>query len=253
MEVKSTSKYVRLSPKKARDVAREIQGLPVSSALDILTFTPKKAAQLIGKTLKTAEDGNADLVLVHAAKLEEEFVAQGFGVKRVPIMRNDFIIVGPAADPAGIKGIKGAASAFRRIKETGAVFISRGDKSGAHVKELEIWALAVVMPGPETRLEIGQGQEAALRMADEKLAYTLSDRASYLALRKSIKLVPLLEDDPALENIYSVIATNPKRWPQVNHKDAQALIDWLAGPPGQKAIAEFAIDGERPFTPIAGK
>lgn len=210
-------------------------------------------AEGTGKALKTAEDGNADLVLVHAVKLEEEFVAKGYGVKRVPIMRNGFIIVGPAADPAGIKGVKGAVSAFRRIKEKGATFISRGDNSGTHVKEMEIWGLAGGTPDAAHRPEIGQGQEAALRMADEKLAYTLSDRASYLSLKKSIKLVPLLEGDPALENIYSVIATNPARWPAVNHKDAQALIDWLSGPEGRKAIAEFTIDGERPFTPIAGK
>ena len=208
-------------------------------------------AEGTGKALKTAEDGNADLVLVHAVKLEEEFVAQGFGVKRIPIMRNDFILVGPASDPAGIKGKNGVES-FQLIKDKGALFISRSDQSGTYIKEMEMWGYVGGAP-TKNRLEIGQGMEQALRMADEKSAYTLTDRATYLALRKSLKLGPLNGPCPLFENIYSVIATNPAKWPSVNNKDAQALIDWLSGPEGQKAIAAFAIDGEHPFTPIAGK
>ena len=209
-------------------------------------------AEGTGKAIKTAQDGNADVILVHVVLLEEKFVADGYGVRRVPIMQNDFIIVGPASDPAGVKSAKGAVAAFQAIKAKG-VFISRGDQSGTHVKELAIWAKAGGVPAAPSRLEIGQGMEQALRMADEKPAYTLTDRATYLALRKSLKLVPLSSGDPLYANPYSIIAVNPAKYPSVNNQDAQALVDWLSGPEGQKAIAAFAIDGEHPFTPIAGK
>jgi tungstate transport system substrate-binding protein len=205
-----------------------------------------------GKALKLGENGDVDVLMVHAPKEEEKFVAAGFGVNRRPFMKNDFVIVGPVDDPAGVKKAKALAEAMKILKDNGkAVFISRGDNSGTHIKELELWALAGGQPPVERYLEIGQGMEEALRMASEKKAYTLSDRGAWLALRKKLALAIVFEKDPALDNQYSMIAVNPQRWPEVNFKDAMALIDWLTSAEGQAMIAAFKVDGEQLFYPNA--
>lgn len=199
-----------------------------------------------GEALKIAEKGNVDLVMVHAKSLEEKFVKDGFGTERIPVMYNDFVIVGPAADPAGIKGMAGAAEALKKIAGKGAPFISRGDKSGTHVAEMEIWAKAGVKPAGAwyTIYEKGkEGNAPTLKYTDEKGAYTLIDRATYLSLKDTIKLAVLVEKDEALLNFISVIPVNPKKFPRVNYKDAMKFIEWLTAPEkGQKIIVDFGIE-----------
>jgi tungstate transport system substrate-binding protein len=208
-------------------------------------------AEGTGKALKTAADGNVDLVLVHAAKLEEKFVADGYGVNRTLIMRNDFVLVGPPSDPAGLKSAKDLEGALRLLKDHQALFIARADNSGTDEKERELWSLVGGPPPAGQRLEIGQGMEPALRMAHEKRAYTLSDRGTFLALKKSLDLVIVYAGDPRLDNPYSAIAVNPMRSPEANFKDAMLLIGWMAGPEGQRIIADYTIDGEALFIPAA--
>jgi len=199
-----------------------------------------------GEALKIAEKGNVDLVMVHAKSLEEKFVKDGFGTERIPVMYNDFVIVGPAADPAGIKGMTSAAEALKKIAGKGAPFISRGDKSGTHVAEMEIWAKAGVKPAGAwyTIYEKGkEGNAPTLKYTDEKGAYTLIDRATYLSLKDTIKLAVLVEKDEALLNFISVIPVNPKKFPRVNYKDAMKFIEWLTAPEkGQKIIVDFGIE-----------
>jgi tungstate transport system substrate-binding protein len=199
-----------------------------------------------GEALKIAEKGNVDLVMVHAKSLEEKFVKDGFGAERIPVMYNDFVIVGPAADPAGIKGMAGAAEALKKIADKGAPFISRGDKSGTHVAEMEIWAKAGVKPAGAwyTVYEKGkEGNAPTLKYTDEKGAYTFIDRATYLSLKDKIKLAVLVEKDEALLNFISVIPVNPKKFPRANYKDAMKFIEWMTSPEkGQKIIVDFGVD-----------
>ncbi len=196
-----------------------------------------------GEALKMAEQGNFDLVLVHARSLEEKFVRNGFGTERIPLMYNDFVLVGPAADPAGIKGTKSAAEALKKIAAQGVPFISRGDKSGTHVAEMELWAKSGLKPaGPWYQVyEKGnEGNAPTLRYADQKAAYTFMDRATYLSLKNSIKLVVLVEKDEALLNFISLIPVNPKKFPKVNSEDAMTFVKWLTSPTeGQKIISNF--------------
>jgi len=199
-----------------------------------------------GEALKIAEKGNVDLVMVHAKSLEEKFVKDGFGTERIPVMYNDFVIVGPAGDPAGIKGMAGAAEALKKIAGKGAPFISRGDKSGTHVAEMEIWAKAGVKPAGAwyTVYEKGkEGNAPTLKYTDEKGAYTFIDRATYLSLKDTIKLAVLVEKDDALLNFISVIPVNPKKFPRANYKDAMKFIEWMTAPEkGQKIIVDFGVD-----------
>lgn len=199
-----------------------------------------------GEALKIAEKGNVDLVMVHAKSLEEKFVKDGFGTERIPVMYNDFVIVGPAGDPAGIKGMAGAAEALKKIAGKGAPFISRGDKSGTHVAEMEIWAKAGVKPAGAwyTVYEKGkEGNAPTLKYTDEKGAYTFIDRATYLSLKDTIKLAVLVEKDEALLNFISVIPVNPKKFPRANYKDAMKFIEWMTAPEkGQKIIVDFGVD-----------
>ncbi len=223
-----------------------------------------------GAALKLGENGDADLVLVHAPALEEAFVAAGFGVNRRDVMYNDFIILGPKSDPAGVRGEKDAAAALAKIAKKSAPFISRGDNSGTHVKEQELWRdsgipLAGVKkllkeqeidyqsPQGEWYLSIGQGMSATLLMADEKEGYCLADRGTYLAFREKLGLEVLVEGDPRLFNPYGVIAVNPERYPGVDYRGAMALIAWLTSVEGQKMIAEFKIGGQPLFIPTAVK
>jgi tungstate transport system substrate-binding protein len=204
-----------------------------------------------GKALKLAENGDVDVVMVHAPEAEEEFVKAGFGVNRRPFMKNDFILVGPAEDPAGIGKAGSLRDALERLVKSDAAFISRGDESGTHIKEKELWKkYALTMPAARY-LAIGQGMEAALQMADEKRAYTLSDRGTYLAFKDKLKLTIVSQGDPGLDNPYALIATNPARYPSANYLDAMLLIAWLTSPEGQQKIADFKIAGQGPFFPTA--
>lgn len=199
-----------------------------------------------GATLKIAQKGNIDLVIVHAKSLEEKFVEEGYGTERIPLMYNDFVIVGPASDPAGVKGMKSAMEAFRVIAAKGVAFISRGDKSGTHVSEMSIWEMAGMKPsGPWYKIyEKGsEGNASTLRYADGLQAYTFIDRATYLSLKDQIKLAILVEKDEALLNYITLIPVNAKKFPRVNAKDTKIFVKWLTSPDkGQKIIRDFGKD-----------
>jgi tungstate transport system substrate-binding protein len=199
-----------------------------------------------GAALKMAEMGNIDLVMAHAKSLEEKFIKEGFGTERIPLMYNDFVIVGPAGDPAGIKGLKTAAEALKKISGTGALFISRGDKSGTHVAEMELWAKAGIKPAGAWYVVYEKGAEGnvpTLRYTDGKGAYTVIDRATYLSIKNQIKLAVLVEGDDALLNYISVIPVNAKKFPRVNEKDVKIFVAWLTSTEkGQKIIRDFGKD-----------
>ena len=199
-----------------------------------------------GEALKIGQQGNVDLVMVHARSLEEKFVRDGFGTKRIPLMYNDFVILGPASDPAGIKGLKSAGQALKTIAAKGVPFISRGDKSGTHVSEMELWEKTGLKPaGPWYKIyEKGsEGNAPTLKYTDQQNAYTFIDRATFLSLQKSIKLVILVEGDEVLLNFISLIPVNPVKFPKINHKDALTFIAWLTAPDkGQLIIRDFGKD-----------
>lgn len=207
-----------------------------------------------GQALKNAENGDGDVVLVHSKPDEEKFVADGWGVKRYDVMYNDFIIAGPAADPAKIAGLKDAAASFKKIAEAEAPFASRADESGTHKAELKLWQDAGVDPKPSSGkwyLETGSGMGATLNTAVGKQAYVLTDRATWLSFANKDDFKILAEGDPKLFNQYGVILVNPAKHPNVKAKEGQAFIDWLIGPEGQGAIANYKIDGEQLFFPNA--
>jgi len=204
-----------------------------------------------GAAMKIATNGDADLVLSHAPALEEAFVASGHGVNRRIVMQNDFVIVGPPADPAGIGGGSDAAAALKTIATAAAPFVSRGDGSGTHRKEMNLWKKAAVEPDGGWYLEAGQGMGQVLVMADEKNAYTLSDRGTYLALKSKLDSKVLVEGDPVLANPYTVTAVNPARHPHVHYFEAMNLIAWLTSIEGQKIIRQFRVGGEPLFHPLA--
>ena len=199
-----------------------------------------------GATLKMAENGNFDLVMVHAKSLEEKFVKEGFGTERVDLMYNDFVIVGPAGDPAGIKGMKQATEALKRISQKGSTFISRGDKSGTHIAEMELWGKAGIKPSGSWYVVYEKGATGnapTLRYADEKQAYTFMDRATYLSQKNQIKIQVLMEKDEAMLNYISLIPVNPKKFPKVNYEDTMTFVKWLTHPKkGQKIIRDFGKD-----------
>ena len=204
-----------------------------------------------GQALKLAENGDADVVLSHAPVLEEAFVASGFGVNRRGVMYNDFVIVGPPGDPAGIRGAKSAVEALRTIAARQAPFLSRGDESGTHVKEKELWAAAGITPSGAWYRSAGVGMGQLLQMADETGAYTLTDRGTYVSRKQKGDLVIVVENDPRLFNPYSIIATNPARHPTAKYIAAMQLIAWMTSPEGQRRIAAFQIEGKSLFVPTA--
>jgi tungstate transport system substrate-binding protein len=211
-------------------------------------------AQGTGQALDTARRGDADVVFVHAKAAEEKFLAEGFGVKRYPVMYNDFVLIGPQGDPAGVKG-KDIVTALRTIKAKAAPFISRGDRSGTHIAELKLWKDAGIDiatdKGPWYR-DIGQGMGAALNMASAANAYVLSDRGTWLAFKNRGDLAIVVEGDKRLFNQYGVMLINPAKHPSVKADLGQQFIDWLVSPAGQKVIAGYKIDGHQLFYPNAG-
>lgn len=214
----------------------------------------KVVAQGTGQALDTGRRGDADAVFVHAKAAEEKFLAEGFGVKRHPVMYNDFILVGPRSDPAGIKGSRDIVAALNALKEKRAPFVSRGDRSGTHIAELGLWKLAgidiIAERGPWYK-EIGQGMGAALNAAAASDAYVLSDRGTWLSFRNKRDLVVVVEGDKRLFNQYGVMLVNPQKHPSVKKELGQQFIDWLISPEGQAAIAAYKINGEQLFYPNA--
>lgn len=204
-----------------------------------------------GQALKLAENGDADVVLTHAPALEEAFVAAGHGVNRRALMVNDFVLVGPPADPAGVRTSGTMVAALATIAARQAPFLSRGDESGTHQKERELWAAAGITPGGSWYRSAGVGMGQLLLMADEQAAYTLTDRGTYRSRRQRGDLVILVEDDPPLANPYALIATNPARHPAIHYLEAMQLIAWLTSPDGQRRIAGFTVDGQPLFVPVA--
>lgn len=217
-------------------------------------YTVQTVAVGTGQALKMGEEGNADVLLVHAPKSEEAFMEAGFGKDRAPVMHNDFIIVGAESDPAQILGMTSAIEAFEKIYELNATFISRGDDSGTHKKELDVWAKAELEPAGQTwYLESGQGMGATLTITSEKSAYTLTDRGTFLAQAENLDLVVILEGDPPLLNPYHVITVNPEKYPNINYEGAMAFYNFMIDAETQKVISEFGIDlyGEPLFFPDA--
>ena len=207
-----------------------------------------------GQALDVGRRGDADVVFVHDRAAEERFVAEGFSTRRQHVMFNDFVIIGPIADPARIAGLRDAPAALRRIAEARAPFISRGDRSGTHAAELRLWQLAAVNPlagrGVWYR-EIGQGMGPALNTAAAQNAYLLADRGTWLAFRNRQELRVLMEGDARLLNQYGVMLVNPARHLHVKAADGQAFVDWIVSPAGQAAIAGYRIGGEQVFFPNA--
>jgi tungstate transport system substrate-binding protein len=202
-----------------------------------------------GQALELARRGDADLVLVHDRPQEDRFVADGYGLDRRDLMWNDFLLVGPADDPAGLRGGKDALAALRRLAEAKAPFVSRGDKSGTHSREKSLWAKADAKPSWTGYVESGQGMGPTLLMASERRAYTLTDRGTFASMRKKLSLEGLVEGDPLLRNPYGIMLVDAAKVPGVNSKGARAVLDYLTSAEGHARIGEFQVDGEQIFHP----
>ncbi len=262
---------------QASDSPSESQAAPENSGIILATTTSTQDSGLLdllvpifeedtgyivkviavgtGQALKMGEEGNADSLLVHAPSSEMVLVDNGDAVDRRLIMHNDFIIVGPPADPAGIAGLASPEEALAQVAANEATFVSRGDDSGTHKKELKIWQATGMEPSGEWYLETGQGMGASLRVASEKTGYLLTDRATYLAQQQNLDLDIMIEGGPSLLNVYHVMMVNPEKWPKVNEAGAQAWADFLSSAEGQEMIGEFGQDkfGQPLFFPDAGK
>ena len=222
---------------------------------DATGYVVKVVAVGTGQALKMGEEGNADVLLVHAPASEVTYMDGGFGGERRLVMHNDFVLVGPQADPAGVSGLT-IPAALQAIASTGSPFASCGDDSGTHKKELDLWKKAEVEPaGQAWYIETGQGMGATLTIASEKGAYTLTDRATFLANKDNLDLAILLEGDPSLLNVYHVITVNPDKWTAVNAEGATAFADYITSVEGQKLIGDFGVEkyGQPLFIPDAGK
>lgn len=235
-----------------------------SGLLDVLlpAFTAQTgySVQLIavgsGQALKLGEQGNADVILLHSPAAEKEFIANGFGSDRRLVMHNDFVIVGPPSDPAALHSQPTLDSVFKKIFSSASTFVSRGDESGTHVKELALWKQAGLDPyGQPWYLETGQGQGATLSVASEKGGYALTDRATFLAYQANVELAILFEGDTSLLNVYHVITINPEKFPNMNLEGARAFADFITSPAGQQIIAAFGVEkyGQPLFFPDADK
>lgn len=218
-------------------------------------YKVKMIAVGTGEALKMGQEGNADVLLVHAPASEKTYMEGGYGKERLLVMHNDFIIVGPADDPAKIKSSANSKEAFTAIANAKAIFVSRGDDSGTNKAELTLWKSAGITPEGDWYIKTGQGMGDTLRIASEKAGYTLTDRATYLALKDTLNLTILYEGDAALLNIYHVITVNPDKWPKVNYAGALAFANWLVSPEIQKTIGNFGMDkyGQPLFFADAGK
>ena len=233
-----------------------------SGLLDVLVplferrtgYTVKTIAVGTGQALALAARGEADVVLAHAPALEKKYVDEGKMLDRRLVMYNDFVIIGPADDPAKVKGMKRAADAMKTIAASGSRFVSRGDNSGTHVLEKSLWKLAGVEPHGAWYIEAGQGMGATLGIADDRKAYTVTDRGTYLAFQKRVRLPILLEGDKPLLNIYSVMKVNPSNGPRVNAAGGAAFADFMLSPEVHAAIKTFGVDkyGQALFVPVAG-
>jgi tungstate transport system substrate-binding protein len=235
-----------------------------SGLLDVLVplfeaesgYTVQTVAVGSGAALKMGEEGNADVLLVHAPSAEKALMEAGWGKDRMLVMHNDFVIVGPADDPSGVKGSATTAEVFQKIATTGGTFISRGDDSGTHKMEISLWGKAGNDPkGAAWYVESGQGMGATLTIASEKAAYTLTDRATYLANKGNLGVEILFEGDPALLNVYHVITVNPEKWPKSNYDGALAFSNFMIAPATQEIIGGFGVDtfGQPLFFPDADK
>ena len=235
-----------------------------SGLLDVLVpmfqnqtgYTVQTVAVGTGAALKMAEEGNADVLLVHAPASEKTLMDAGWGKDRMLVMHNDFVIVGPADDPAGIKDTPTAVDAFQKIADAGADFITRGDDSGTNKMEISLWGKTAVDPnGQAWYIDSGQGMGATLTIASEKQAYTLTDRATYLANKENLNLEILVEGDAALLNVYHVMTVNPEKWPKSNYDGAIAFAKFMTDPATQAVIGEFGVDkfGQPLFFPDADK
>ncbi len=234
-----------------------------SGLLDVLVplfekktgYTVKTISVGTGQALALAAKGEADVCLVHAPDSEKKYVADGLLVNRRLVMHNDFLIVGPAGDPAKIRGMASAVEAFRRLAEAKATFVSRGDNSGTHQLEKKLWQEAKLEPAGAWYLQAGQGMGATLGIASEKQAYTLTDRGTFLAFQKRVQLVPLVEKDRVLLNIYSVLEPNAAKFPRTNVAGGKAFADFMVAKETQEIIRTFGVDkfGEPLFFPDAGK
>lgn len=236
----------------------------------------KVIAKGTGAAIRDGQDGNVDVIFVHAKGREMEFVSDGFGTQRFPVMHNDFVLLGPVADPAGIKGKSDAATALRAIAKTKALFVSRGDDSGTHTKEQALWAVSgielmelsrtIIKKGKEKKIisrqpadsdswyvSIGQGMGKVITYADEKRAYTLADRGTYIKYKfgksPAVELEVLSEGDANLANPYAIIPVNPKVYPHVQYEMAMQFVDWIAGARGQKLIGDYRLEGKQLFYP----
>ncbi len=207
-----------------------------------------------GQAIRIAMNGDADVLFVHHAASERKFVADGLGLVRYPIMHNDFVLVGPATDPAGVRGMTDSAAALRRVGDGQHVFVSRGDDSGTHKKEMELWRATGFDPRPASGSwyrEAGSGMGATLNTARAMSAYTLTDRATWVSYGNKGDFEILVEGDERMHNPYSAIVVNPQRHPHVRRNEAQAFVDWLISPRGQEVIAAFRVDGQQLFFPDA--
>jgi len=218
-------------------------------------YRVKTIAVGTGEALAMGKRGDADVLLAHAPAQEKEIVAAGFAIERRIVMHNDFLIVGPEGDPAGIHGNSDGAESAARIAETGARFISRGDNSGTHLREMSLWMSAAVEPDGDWYFSVGQGMGATLLFAAQKDAYVLTDRSTYLSTKERTGLVPHVEGDPLFLNIYSVMEVNPERFPKVNHAGATAFSEFIRGREAQEIIRGFGVEkyGQPLFIPDAGK
>jgi len=246
------------SPAAARDIKMATTTSTDNSGL-LKALLPKYEAKCgckvhvvavgTGAALKLGENGDADVLLVHARKAEDEFIAKGFGVNRRDVMYNDFVLVGPKSDPAQLRGMKDVIAAMKKIKASGAAFISRGDDSGTNKMELGYWKAAGVDPKGASYFAIGQRMGQTLTVAGEKAAYTLTDRATYATYKDRTRLEILVEGDTKMFNPYGVIAVNPKRYPAVNYDGAMNFIDWITAAEAQADIAAFKPKGAQLFFP----
>ncbi|MFV2033176.1 MAG: substrate-binding domain-containing protein, partial [Gammaproteobacteria bacterium] len=203
--------------------------------------------------LRLGQEGDVDIVLVHARKAEQAFIDAGYGVKRFGVMYNDFVLIGPADDPAQIASSQSVTEALDKIRRTESAFISRGDDSGTHKKELMLWNMVDYSPQGKWYKSVGQGMGKVIQIANELGAYTMTDRGTWLAYKAKSNLALLYQGDPPLFNPYGIIAVNPELHPYTNYAGATILIDWLVSEKGQRLIGEFNVQGKQLFTPSAGQ